>query len=70
MKPGGAVESDGTILNNGSIEAITPDKNGNNGGVVTGDTTQAGVWGAGTLLSAMLLGVFGYRRKKEKEETK
>lgn len=70
VKPGGAVESDGTILNNGSIEAITPDKNGNNGGVVTGDTTQAGVWGAGTLLSAMLLGVFGYRRKKEKEETK
>ena len=70
LKPGGAVESDGTILNNGSIEAITPDKNGNNGGVVTGDTTQAGVWGAGALLSAMLLGVFGYRRKKEKEETK
>ena len=70
VKPGGAVESDGTILNNGSIEAITPDKNGNNGGVVTGDTTQAGVWGAGALLSAMLLGVFGYRRKKEKEETK
>ena len=73
LKPGGAVESDGTILNNGgegSIEAITPDKNGNNGGVVTGDTTQAGVWGAGTLLSAMLLGVFGYRRKKEQEKTK
>ncbi|WP_102268015.1 hypothetical protein [Massilicoli timonensis] len=76
LAPEAAVNADGTILNNGeeensgSIEAITPDKNGNNGGVVTGDTTQAGVWGAGTLLSAMLLGVFGYRRKKEKEETK
>ena len=73
LAPEAAVNADGTILNNGeeensgSIEAITPDKNGNNGGVVTGDTTQAGVWGAGALLSAMLLGVFGYRRKKEKE---